>query len=63
MTPTLKTKYKDAVAPKLMETQGYSFHVEYPELDITLCTRGSQIGAHYPSEGDSGSLGRHRSSR
>ncbi len=40
MTPTLKTKYKDAVAPKLMETQGYSSKMQVPALKkivLNLC--------------------------
>ena len=40
MTPTLKTKYKDAVAPKLMESQGYSSKMQVPALKkivLNLC--------------------------
>ena len=32
MTPTLKTKYQDAVAPKLMESQGYSSKMQVPAI-------------------------------
>ncbi|MEI6892955.1 MAG: 50S ribosomal protein L5 [Pontiella sp.] len=40
MTPTLKTKYKDAVAPALMESQGYSSKMQVPALKkivLNLC--------------------------
>jgi large subunit ribosomal protein L5 len=40
MAPTLKTKYKDAVAPKLMESQGYSSKMQVPALKkivLNLC--------------------------
>ncbi len=40
MTPTLKTKYKDAVAPKLMESQGYSSKMQVPAMKkivLNLC--------------------------
>lgn len=40
MTPTLKTKYKDAVVPKLMESQGYSSKMQVPAIQkivLNLC--------------------------
>ena len=40
MAPTLKTKYKDAVAPKLMESQGYTSKMQVPALKkivLNLC--------------------------
>jgi large subunit ribosomal protein L5 len=40
MTPTLKTKYKEAVAPKLMESQGYSSKMQVPAIKkivLNLC--------------------------
>ena len=40
MTPTLKTKYKDAVIPKLMESQGYSSKMQVPAIQkivLNLC--------------------------
>lgn len=40
MAPTLKTKYKDAVAPKLIESQGYSSKMQVPALKkivLNLC--------------------------
>ncbi|VGO15776.1 50S ribosomal protein L5 [Pontiella desulfatans] len=40
MAPTLKTKYKDAVAPKLMESQGYSSKMQVPAIKkivLNLC--------------------------
>ncbi|MBT8042029.1 MAG: 50S ribosomal protein L5 [Pontiella sp.] len=40
MTPTLKTKYKDAVVPKLMESQGYSSKMQVPAIKkivLNLC--------------------------
>ncbi|MDF7807056.1 50S ribosomal protein L5 [Pontiellaceae bacterium B12219] len=40
MTPTLKTKYKDAVAPKLLESQGYTSKMQVPALKkivLNLC--------------------------
>ena len=40
MAPTLKTKYKDAIAPKLMKSQGYSNKMQVPALKkivLNLC--------------------------
>ena len=40
MAPTLKTKYKDAVAPKLIESLGYSSKMQVPALKkivLNLC--------------------------
>ena len=40
MAPTLKTKYKDAVAPKLIESMGYSSKMQVPALKkivLNLC--------------------------
>ncbi len=40
MAPTLKTKYQDAVAPKLMESQGYSSKMQVPAMKkivLNLC--------------------------
>ena len=40
MAPTLKTKYKDAIAPKLMESQGYSSKMQVPAITkivLNLC--------------------------
>jgi len=40
MAPTLKTKYKDAVAPKLMESQSYANKMQVPALKkivLNLC--------------------------
>jgi large subunit ribosomal protein L5 len=40
MTPILKTKYKEAVAPKLMETRGYSSKMQVPAIKkivLNLC--------------------------
>jgi large subunit ribosomal protein L5 len=40
MAPTLKTKYKDAVAPKLIESMGYSNKMQVPALKkivLNLC--------------------------
>ena len=40
MTPTLKTKYKDAVAPKLMQSRGYANKMQVPALKkivLNLC--------------------------
>ena len=40
MAPTLKTKYKDAIAPKLMESQGYSSKMQVPAIQkivLNLC--------------------------
>lgn len=40
MTPTLKTKYKDAVVPALMESQGYSSKMQVPAIKkivLNLC--------------------------
>ncbi len=40
MAPTLKTKYKDAIAPKLMDSQGYSSKMQVPALKkivLNLC--------------------------
>jgi len=40
MAPTLKTKYKDAVAPKLIESQGYASKMQVPALKkivLNLC--------------------------
>ncbi len=40
MAPTLKTKYREAVAPKLMKDQGYSSKMQVPALTkivLNLC--------------------------
>jgi large subunit ribosomal protein L5 len=40
MAPTLKTKYKEAVVPKLMESQGYSSKMQVPavkKIVLNLC--------------------------
>jgi len=40
MAPTLKTKYKEAVAPKLMESQGYSSKMQVPAMQkivLNIC--------------------------
>lgn len=40
MTPTLKTKYKDVVVDKLMESQGYSSKMQVPAIKkivLNLC--------------------------
>jgi large subunit ribosomal protein L5 len=40
MAPTLKTKYKEAIAPKLMESQGYSSKMQVPAIQkivLNLC--------------------------
>ena len=40
MTPTLKTKYKEAVVPKLIESQGYSSKMQVPAIQkivLNLC--------------------------
>ncbi|HEY5654045.1 MAG TPA: 50S ribosomal protein L5 [Pontiella sp.] len=40
MTPTLKTKYNDAVAPKLIESRGYSNKMQVPAIKkivLNLC--------------------------
>lgn len=40
MTPTLKTKYKEAVAPELMKSQGYSSKMQVPAMTkivLNLC--------------------------
>ena len=40
MVPTMKTKYKDAVAPELIKSQGYKNKMQVPKLDkivLNLC--------------------------
>ncbi|MEA2068159.1 MAG: 50S ribosomal protein L5 [Verrucomicrobiota bacterium] len=45
MAPTLKTKYKEAVVPKLMESQGYSSKMQVPavkKIVLNLCVSVDQ---------------------
>lgn len=45
MAPTLKTKYKEAVVPKLMESQGYSSKMQVPavkKIVLNLCVSADQ---------------------
>ena len=40
MVPTMKTKYKDVVAPELIKTQGYKNNMQVPKLEkivLNLC--------------------------